>query len=156
MPPLDGLVDVANTQCVAGCYRCLLSYYNQPDHPGHRSARPARPGTAAALGSRDHGGSRCDRRTASRCAEGSTSPLAGHEPGPTFDAAAHGLPAPDRVRFDYDGTSVLALWRAHRVALLAGDAQAGPLSDKGLTCIAWPADHQQQDAALASLRQHLG
>jgi hypothetical protein len=30
------------------------------------------------------------------------------------------------------------------------------LSDKGLTCIAWPADHQQQDAALASLRQHLG
>src|SRR5690606_27146548 len=21
-----------NAQCVKGCYRCLLSYYNQPDH----------------------------------------------------------------------------------------------------------------------------
>ena len=29
----DGeLHDVADAKCVAGCYRCLLSYYNQPDH----------------------------------------------------------------------------------------------------------------------------
>jgi hypothetical protein len=29
----DGeLDDVADAGCVAGCYRCLLSYYNQPDH----------------------------------------------------------------------------------------------------------------------------
>jgi ribosomal protein L37E len=27
-----GLKDVEDTQCVAGCYRCVLSYYNQPDH----------------------------------------------------------------------------------------------------------------------------
>lgn len=29
----EALSDVKDTQCVAGCYRCLLSYYNQPDHP---------------------------------------------------------------------------------------------------------------------------
>jgi len=29
----EELHDVPETQCVAGCYRCLLSYYNQPDHP---------------------------------------------------------------------------------------------------------------------------
>jgi hypothetical protein len=28
----DGLVDQPNTACVAACYRCLMSYYNQPDH----------------------------------------------------------------------------------------------------------------------------
>ncbi len=28
----SSLVDVAAVSCVAGCYRCLLSYYNQPDH----------------------------------------------------------------------------------------------------------------------------
>jgi superfamily II DNA/RNA helicase len=28
----DSLDDVANTSCVAACYRCLMSYYNQPDH----------------------------------------------------------------------------------------------------------------------------
>ncbi|MDC3958545.1 DEAD/DEAH box helicase [Polyangium jinanense] len=26
------LTDVADTACVAACYRCLMSYYNQPDH----------------------------------------------------------------------------------------------------------------------------
>lgn len=31
-PAFDTIVDQENTQCVAGCYRCLLSYYNQPDH----------------------------------------------------------------------------------------------------------------------------
>jgi hypothetical protein len=30
-PPTD-LPDAPDTACVAGCYRCLLSYYNQPDH----------------------------------------------------------------------------------------------------------------------------
>jgi hypothetical protein len=33
VPSSDALTDVAGTECVAGCYRCLLSYYNQPDHP---------------------------------------------------------------------------------------------------------------------------
>jgi len=32
IPPADELRDVPGTACVAGCYRCLLSYYNQPDH----------------------------------------------------------------------------------------------------------------------------
>lgn len=32
MPSLDDLRDVPDVKCVAGCYRCLLSYYNQPDH----------------------------------------------------------------------------------------------------------------------------
>jgi hypothetical protein len=156
MPTLDDLEDVANTQCVAGCYRCLLSYYNQPDHPViDRRDRLARElllrlasvttvvPSASAIPPVDAPG-------------GNTSPQGEREQEAAFDAAAHGLPAPDKVQFDYDGTAVLALWRTHRVALLAGDAQPGPLSDKGLTCISWPTDHQQQGAALASLRQHLG
>ena len=28
----DALTEVPDARCVAGCYRCLLSYYNQPDH----------------------------------------------------------------------------------------------------------------------------
>lgn len=32
MPSFDSLDTVPGTTCVAGCYRCLLSYYNQPDH----------------------------------------------------------------------------------------------------------------------------
>jgi Lhr-like helicase len=29
---LEELEEVADADCVAGCYRCLLSYFNQPDH----------------------------------------------------------------------------------------------------------------------------
>lgn len=32
VPASDEIADVEGTACVAGCYRCLLSYYNQPDH----------------------------------------------------------------------------------------------------------------------------
>lgn len=32
-PQADQLIDLARGACEAGCYRCLLSYYNQPDHP---------------------------------------------------------------------------------------------------------------------------
>jgi len=28
----DALAEAPDARCVAGCYRCLLSYYNQPDH----------------------------------------------------------------------------------------------------------------------------
>ena len=31
-PSPEALEDVADTACVAACYRCLMSYYNQPDH----------------------------------------------------------------------------------------------------------------------------
>lgn len=31
-PAFESRHDQEGTQCVAGCYRCLLSYYNQPDH----------------------------------------------------------------------------------------------------------------------------
>ncbi|OJH79417.1 MAG: ATP-dependent helicase [Stenotrophomonas maltophilia] len=32
LPVPEDLRDLPDVKCVAGCYRCLLSYYNQPDH----------------------------------------------------------------------------------------------------------------------------
>jgi hypothetical protein len=32
LPAPEQLRDLPDVKCVAGCYRCLLSYYNQPDH----------------------------------------------------------------------------------------------------------------------------
>ena len=29
---VDDLAEAPDARCVVGCYRCLLSYYNQPDH----------------------------------------------------------------------------------------------------------------------------
>ena len=41
-PTPTGLVDAPGTACVAACYRCLMSYFNQPDHELHRPARRRR------------------------------------------------------------------------------------------------------------------
>lgn len=42
LPPLDTLTD-ATDPCVVACYRCLLSYFNQPDHDlVDRTNHPAR------------------------------------------------------------------------------------------------------------------
>lgn len=32
VPAADDLTDVSGPACVSSCYRCLMSYYNQPDH----------------------------------------------------------------------------------------------------------------------------
>jgi hypothetical protein len=82
-------------------------------------------------------------------------PRIGESAGAAFDAVAHGLPAPDRGNFDYEGTAVLALWRAQRVALLAEGASNTALADKGLTCISWLPIQEQQGAVISLLRQHL-
>lgn len=42
-PDFEDITDQPDTRCVAGCYRCLLSYYNQPDHEViHRQDEHAR------------------------------------------------------------------------------------------------------------------
>lgn len=43
-PAYESLQDEPNTRCVAGCYRCLLSYFNQPDHEliGRRNTQALR------------------------------------------------------------------------------------------------------------------
>jgi hypothetical protein len=155
LPALDELADVPNTQCVAGCYRCLLSYYNQPDHPvidrrdrtaRHLLLRLAAVKTVVPQPPSD---------TPSMATATDSQPRIGESAGAAFDAVAHGLPAPDRGNFDYEGTAVLALWRAQRVALLAEGASNTALADKGLTCISWLPIQEQQGAVISLLRQHL-
>ena len=156
LPALDELADVPKTQCVAGCYRCLLSYYNQPDHPvidrRDRLARHLLLRLAAVKTVVPQPGT----EPPATAGVPGTPPQAGEAAAHAFDAAAHGLPVPDRIRFDYDGTAVVALWRAHRVALLAEGANDTALRDKGLTCIHWPTDNNMHGAVSALLRQHLG
>lgn len=141
LPALDSLTDVSGTSCVAGCYRCLLSYYNQPDHPS--------------VDRRD----RLARSLLLRLAAVRTSmPARAVEPAApagSFQAAEHGLPSPDKRTFDYEGTEVIALWRSHRVALLAEGADPAALHAKGLTCIHWPSEREAQPAVVTALHQHL-
>jgi hypothetical protein len=128
------LQDVPEADCVKGCYRCLLSYYNQPDHE--------------VIDRTDSGALRVLLRLARSRATLQTGRTAG--PGLVCDApgsswheafSAWGLPSPDDHSVTFAGTIMPFAWRTYLVAALpdaippearaAGEAQ-------GYTLVALP------------------
>jgi hypothetical protein len=94
-------------QCVKGCYRCLLSYYNQPDH--------------------EHIDRTDDdlRRTLLRLARSDVAPIASSkgagEAGAWPGALSRwGLPLPDGEPLIVDGAVLPFAWRAHLAAAVFG------------------------------------
>jgi Lhr-like helicase len=101
------LEDDSEAQCVKGCYRCLLSYYNQPDHE-HID--------------------RTDgdvRRTLLRLARGDVAPIASSRGTGEAEAwpealSRWGLPLPDGEPLAVDGAVLPLAWRAHLAAATFG------------------------------------
>ncbi|WP_242343612.1 DEAD/DEAH box helicase [Anaeromyxobacter terrae] len=141
-PDPQKLRDVAGTRCVAACYRCVMSYYNQPDHE--------------LLDRRDEKAREILWRLASARVEGlaqqvedpSTEPAAPASPrGPSASPAVarwlalaldRDLPRPDPEPLAANGETYPLVWRDLFVAVVLGDAsQAGPLRDRGYEVIAF-------------------
>jgi hypothetical protein len=151
------LQDVPDTACVAACYRCMMSYYNQPDHelldrrderaraallrfarakltgldtPGAQSVRPrTRPGSDGILG---------------RWVE---------------YARSHEVPAADDEPLAVAGQEIPLVWRAHYVAALfdaLGSALKTALEDKGFEVVALGYDEAAWPAHTAALAKLLG
>lgn len=134
----DVLVDEEHVQCVAGCYRCLLSYYNQPDHPDiDRRLGPARDFLVRLLES----GFAAGDAGAGDCGPGG------------------GLPPADPEPLVVDGFSCSMIWRSRRVVALdedkADDGLADTLRDRGLDVVVLPAADPARAAALDALRHML-
>lgn len=122
----------APARCVAGCYRCLLSYFNQPDHE------------------------RIDRRNAQvltlllRLA-------ASESRAPDADGADGGLAGcpPGDGPIIVDGVTVPWFWRAARVAAIedadATEDLADSLAAKGVDLYPLPRNPRQRSATLATL-----
>ena len=131
-------VDAPGAACVAACYRCVMSYFNQPDHE--------------LLDRRDDGA----RALLLRLARGTLSGLAAPvqrrpiEPGlngaseggdlmAAWLAYAHGrgLPPPDEEPLTIDGKTVALVWRDHYVAALVANnsALSAKLEDKGFDVV---------------------
>jgi hypothetical protein len=122
------LVDRESETCVRGCYRCLLSYYNQPDHEliNRASDKVKRLLIDLARGEivRTAGSSRQTR------ADG-------------WDAAFKdaGIPAPDSAPVSFADQEMRFAWRSHRVAACSSalSAAARESADgKGWTLIQLP------------------
>jgi Lhr-like helicase len=107
------LEDVEGAECVKGCYRCLLSYYNQPDHELiDRTNIEA-------------------RRVLLRLARSRVAPQRATAEGDSLWAGAlmrWGLPAPDSASLTLDGVSVPLVWRSYLAA-----AATAPLPQEAMT-----------------------
>ena len=122
------LGDDADAQCIKGCYRCLLSYYNQPDHEmidrtdddvQHALVRLARSEVAPVRASSGTG-----------------------EAGAWAEALSRwGLPLPDAEQLTVDGAVLPLAWRAHLAAAAfepVGDGTRAALEALGFEVITVP------------------
>ncbi|MGC4122850.1 MAG: DUF1998 domain-containing protein [Myxococcales bacterium] len=153
------LTDVEGTACVAGCYRCLMSYYNQPDHEliDRRSEavrelllRLARAET---------------RRPEAPASDGPGASTAKNAPSAPLlarwlqRAAAAGLPTPDAEPLaDANGPRPL-VWREHYVVALLEPAPKetiARLQDKGFEVLEFGADEKGWEALFPRLGKALG
>jgi superfamily II DNA/RNA helicase len=152
---IQGLVDLPDTACVAACYRCLMSYYNQPDHE------------------------LIDRRNADaktfllRLAHSITTGLEAPMAPPSASTGAPdtrsgrwlelarglNLPAPDATPLVAGTAQVPTVWRNHYVAAILDDSTAPPtgeLEAKGFEVIVFGSDEAAWPDAFARLSKALG
>jgi hypothetical protein len=128
------LVDVEDARCVAGCYRCLLSYFNQPDHELiDRRLELVRTFLLRLV--------RSDVRAPAATARGK----------PALD----GCPPPDAEPLDVGGFQLKWIWRSHRVAAVEADAAPDDLPDrlaaKGIDLVMLPAGDPDRAPVVARL-----
>jgi hypothetical protein len=132
-------LNLSDARCVAGCYRCLLSYFNQPDHELiDRRLDPA----LAFLIRLAFAGTRGDDGVA--------------KPHPDLG----GCPPPDAAPLVIDGTSIDLIWRSARIAAAEEGASPPELSDslgaRGIELVLLPAETKARSQALAHLAVLLG
>jgi hypothetical protein len=155
VPDAAALADAPGEHCVKGCYRCLLSYYNQPDHD--------------LIDRRDPDA----RALLVRLARTKTVllPAAAAEPEPApetpagswesrwraaFAASLQGVPGP--VRSEVDGQRVLQ-WTDDLVAVALPDVTRelqADWEDRGYTFVRFPADESVWPSLFVRLGRFLG
>ena len=117
------LLDQPMTDCVAACYRCLMSYYNQPDHE--------------LIDRRDEGARtlllRLARAHTAECVRGQSPTPGGAATNGSPDERWHtealrrGIPEPDLKPLVADGRSLRCVWRRHYVAAVLDQADHAAL-----------------------------
>lgn len=133
----DALTDVEAPECVAACYRCLLSYFNQPDHELINRRNPAALDILLRL-------------TAIEPTVDPDGATGGNPPeGPD------GCPPPDGDRLVIEGASISWVWRRARVVGLeesaATDAIKAVLDAKGFDAVIMPAKGSARVEAIERL-----
>jgi len=144
-PDEKDLHDVEGAACVAGCYRCLLSYYNQIDHEAIDRRNPDFKRTLARL-------ARCRMRV--------EDPAAPSEARPDFvdrfhaAIVAHGIQPFDAKPLAVEGANMPFIWRSGRVVAVYDDelpALASAFQDLSLAVVPLPRGRETEPSVLNTL-----
>jgi hypothetical protein len=138
LPSVESLLtDEKDSSCVAACYRCLMSYFNQPDH----ELLDRRDIAARALLLR------LARCTVTRIdntppRRRSSAPPTGMQTGDVLSrwqsfAVSRDLPAPDTDSLQLEGQTVPLIWRSYYVAAVfeADERLFASLTNKGFEVV---------------------
>ena len=157
--PAD-LVDQPEADCVAACYRCLMSYYNQPDHESlDRRDENARAMLLRLAGART--GTVPGRRftqTLSEFITVSEDLTVSVKDQWREEATRRGIPEPDPKPLVAGERSVRRVWRKHYVAAIIDEADrpaVQPMEDLGFEVIQFD-ESEDWRAAFARLASALG
>jgi hypothetical protein len=157
LPSVDDLHDVSGTKCVAGCYRCVLSYYNQPDHlvidRRDKAARALLLRLAGVktqlLAATDTRSSPIGQVPTSESSESATVASAKNLMG--FNAEKFGLPEPSETGVSLAETTTIASWKSKRIALVLEGVSPNSLIDRGFEVVFWPLSPSDQEHAVSRL-----
>lgn len=152
------LSDLPASACVAACYRCLMSYYNQPDHElldrRDESARQLllRLARSKIKGMENQSGG------PKTPADKATTPV---DPLVAFmdQAQSLNLPAPDKEPLRANGQSLPLVWRGSYVAASLAELNAEALAElrnKGFEVVVLGTDPQAWAEHLSALAKLLG
>jgi hypothetical protein len=149
----DTLADTDDA-CVAGCYRCVLSYYNQPDHEIIDRREAELKNTLIGL-------ARGRVEPAVRPSEPTASP----QPASNGAAArwykaleSRGLDRPDSEPFRHDAGEIALVWRDYNLAATLGEppsAARDALRAKGFDLIVFPKAEAEWSASFDQLTSYL-
>ena len=148
------LKDLPETDCVAACYRCLMSYYNQPEH----EILDRRDADARTILLRLASGRTVSREDRELGADGPVDGEDSRERAWSAEASRRGIPPPDAKPLVAAERSVSRVWRTHYVAVLIDEADRPalqPLEDLGFEVIRFE-DPAGWRAAFARLASALG
>ncbi len=132
------LADVQGTACVAACYKCLMSYYNQPDHELLDRREPmAREFLLKLARSQTNVGSLPASPRPQPAPAGSSDPSLGRW---LEQSRTYGLPAPDSTPLSIGDTLLPLVWRDHYVVAThahLSDTATASLAARGFEVIAF-------------------
>jgi hypothetical protein len=156
---VHSLTDALDTSCVAACYRCLMSYYNQPDHElidrRNEDARGLllRLARATTIGLDSPPLSRASTTT-------NASPVSGTLHARWVELArTRDLPAPDAAALAAGAVQIPLVWRSHYVVALLDETLAllsSELKDKGFEVIVFGNAEAAWEESFTRLAKALG